>query len=287
VPNPDQTDANFNGLGAACDPAEDGDIDNDSVPDATDNCPLDANTNQADVDADGYGDACDPDDDGDTVSNDDDNCLNTPNPDQADSDGDFLGDACDACPNDKDDSPAYSYVKDPITGKPTVKPLVPDSDGDGIPDACDGATGKARLQVDGHDFRPASGPRPDGSAHMVRIMGQPGQIVSIPVPLCIGACPAAAGTNQCVALELSGLRGDLHASISEDSGRGIAKLSRGVTSGALRFQPKGGRRYFLLFLLTPGFRGSEDFSMSERACVRGDRSSGVPGGPVPPDVVRH
>jgi thrombospondin type 3 repeat protein len=37
-----------------------GDADADSVPDASDNCPGNANTDQADVDNDGIGDACDP-----------------------------------------------------------------------------------------------------------------------------------------------------------------------------------------------------------------------------------
>ena len=40
----------------------DGDSDGDGVPDASDNCPLDANPAQTDADADGAGAACDPDD---------------------------------------------------------------------------------------------------------------------------------------------------------------------------------------------------------------------------------
>ena len=57
------------------------DTDGDGVPDATDNCPNDANPNQEDADGDGVGDVCD-------------NCPTVPNPDQADSDGDGFGDAC-------------------------------------------------------------------------------------------------------------------------------------------------------------------------------------------------
>ncbi len=39
-------------------PAPIPDGDKDGVPDATDNCPANANTNQADADKDGVGDAC-------------------------------------------------------------------------------------------------------------------------------------------------------------------------------------------------------------------------------------
>ena len=43
-------------------PVSDGD--GDGVPDASDNCPATANTDQVDIpDGDGLGDACDPDDD--------------------------------------------------------------------------------------------------------------------------------------------------------------------------------------------------------------------------------
>ena len=70
------------------------DSDGDGVPDATDNCPNDANADQADGDGDDVGDVCD-------------NCPNDANPNQEDGDGDGVGDACEG------------------TG---------DRDGDGIPD---------------------------------------------------------------------------------------------------------------------------------------------------------
>jgi hypothetical protein len=53
--NPDQEDANGDGIGDACDPDDDG------VPDNIDNCPLKANAKQSDSDGDGIGNACDPD----------------------------------------------------------------------------------------------------------------------------------------------------------------------------------------------------------------------------------
>jgi hypothetical protein len=62
------------------------DGDNDGVPDAIDNCPTIANTDQSDVDKDGVGDLCD-------------NCPVIANPYQEDvGDADGVGDACDVHP---------------------------------------------------------------------------------------------------------------------------------------------------------------------------------------------
>lgn len=73
----------------------DTDIDDDGVPDTTDNCPAKANKDQADKDGDKKGDLCDGDDDGDGVMDEDDNCPFVKNADQKDVDGDEIGDACD------------------------------------------------------------------------------------------------------------------------------------------------------------------------------------------------
>jgi hypothetical protein len=71
------------------------DRDDDGVLDGEDNCPFVANPDQADADKNGVGDACTEDYDADGVLDVEDNCPNAPNPDQTDADGDGVGDVCD------------------------------------------------------------------------------------------------------------------------------------------------------------------------------------------------
>ena len=124
--NPNQEDADGDGIGDVCD-----DSDDDGITDDIDNCPNTPNPNQEDLNEDGTGDVCDNDKDGDGVENDSDNCVEVANPNQEDIDGDGIGDACDD-DNDNDG------INDDVDNCPTIQnPLQGDMDGDGIGDICD------------------------------------------------------------------------------------------------------------------------------------------------------
>ncbi|MEM7246956.1 MAG: thrombospondin type 3 repeat-containing protein [Acidobacteriota bacterium] len=107
------------------------DLDGDTVPNVSDNCPESWNASQDDRDDDGLGNPCDPDIDGDGIPNDEDNCKVHPNPDQADADMDGLGTACDY----SDDGDGFNDPNDNCPDHPNPSQLDTDMDGDG--DACD------------------------------------------------------------------------------------------------------------------------------------------------------
>jgi hypothetical protein len=148
--NPDQADADGNGLGDACQGASSPDADGDGVPDGIDNCPGVYNPGQENRDGDNRGDACQeedpdpPDRDADGVEDTRDNCPDHPNPDQADLDRDGQGDACDpdldgdGMPNHVDNCPAvFNLEQADLDEDGEGDACDPDLDGDGIPNDVD------------------------------------------------------------------------------------------------------------------------------------------------------
>jgi hypothetical protein len=148
----DQTDANANGIGDACEDADgDGtadsedDDDADTVLDLVDNCVGVANDTQADVDGDGVGDACDvcpdvadetqDDADLDGVGDACDRCAGVADAGQGDADDDGLGDACDL---DADNDGIANADDNCVV---VANEAQTDADDDGAGDACDVCNG--------------------------------------------------------------------------------------------------------------------------------------------------
>jgi MYXO-CTERM domain-containing protein len=132
VANVQQIDTDGDGAGDKCD----ADMDNDGIPNNTDNCKLVPNSPlsgsvQLDTDGDGQGDACDADADNDGIPNIKDNCPLVANPDHLNTDPDTFGDACD---NDTDGD-GIEDSKDNCLAVANLDQA--DLDKDGIGDACD------------------------------------------------------------------------------------------------------------------------------------------------------
>jgi len=202
VSNPDQLDSDLDGIGDACEPDCDDELDPDcdEVPndgddsgdpddnvcedgetvDCDDNCPDAANSSQADSDDDGLGDACD-------------NCPDAANADQADLDEDELGDVCD------DDADGDGILVDDDCDDLDAEVgegemYYPDSDGDGIGDgqgilACAGSSETEDLVTEITDNCPDD-PNPDQADHNNNGIGD----------VCEGYFVGGGGCTGCAAL---------------------------------------------------------------------------------------
>jgi alpha-tubulin suppressor-like RCC1 family protein/uncharacterized protein YfaP (DUF2135 family) len=130
------------------------DLDNDGVPDLTDNCPLVANFDQSDGDADGIGNSCDSDDDNDGILDVTDNCPLIANPEQANLDGDSYGDVCDVdidgdgVTNVADTFPRNASEWSDTDGDGIGNNADLDDDGDGIADIVELVNGTDPLDSD-------------------------------------------------------------------------------------------------------------------------------------------
>jgi hypothetical protein len=114
----DDTDCISGTCGSAKTCAKLGDLDGDSVPDSSDNCPQIPNKDQKDSDKDGKGDLCDEDNDNDELPDawETTNGLDPLNPEDANQDFDNDG------------------LSNTQEFKSNTNPNSPDSDGDGVPD---------------------------------------------------------------------------------------------------------------------------------------------------------
>ncbi len=140
------------------------DSDGDGVLDGLDDCPLVSDLDQVDTDRNGVGDACNDaeDADGDEIADGLDNCPAVANTSQSDRDHDGVGDACDPFPDDADNDQARCQSDLGLcqTTLGTCQAAlaaclvtaIPDADGDGEIDAndrCPGTPPGAPVDGDG------------------------------------------------------------------------------------------------------------------------------------------
>jgi hypothetical protein len=154
--NPEQEDADNDGIGDVCDD----DLDGDGVLNDTDNCPLIANANQIDTNNNGVGDVCESDSDGDGIIDEIDNCPNYANANQDDLDNDGTGDVCDddvdgdGILNDIDNCPTTantSQIDVNSNGVGDVCESLLDADNDGIIDELDNCPGTSNTNQEDQD----------------------------------------------------------------------------------------------------------------------------------------
>jgi hypothetical protein len=127
------------------------DTDGDGIADGLDNCLDVPNEDQADTDGNGLGDACNDaeDFDGDEYADDLDNCPDDPNPDQADADFDRIGDVCDPFPDNPNNE--LAQCEDDLAVCEASLPFVDsDGDGEeDSTDACAGTSAGAAVDQAG------------------------------------------------------------------------------------------------------------------------------------------